>query len=135
MYSTTLRAPNQKSSGKKIDSDPDSSSTTACVWWRNPQPSADSKQGESAHRREKEGERDENLSQNRMNEKGHPTPPYIGQGGGKLPSTSHVGLIPRGGGKCALGGHGPLPWRLGPRGRLPLFLMGLFRPICLFFLY
>src|SRR3954467_7124199 len=62
VYPMSLRAPNQKSSGKKMDSDPDSSSTTACVWWRNPQPSAASKQGESAQGRRKR-ERSEKLSQ------------------------------------------------------------------------
>ena len=36
VYPTFPQAPNQASSGKKMDSDPDSSSTTACVWWRNP---------------------------------------------------------------------------------------------------
>ena len=40
---------------KKMDSDPDSSSTTACVWWRNPQPSTSSKQWEPDEgRRERE---------------------------------------------------------------------------------
>src|SRR3954463_14389512 len=97
VYPTSLRAPHHKSSGKKMDLDPDSSSTTACVWWRNPQPSADSKQGESAHRRERGGREMRNLSQ-------------IGcEGKGTLPL--HGAMV-----------HG---------GRLPLPLMGLFRPICL----
>ena len=51
--------------------------------------------------------RDENLSQKIDEEKGHPTPPYIGQGGGQPPSTSHVGLIPRGEGWRTLEGVGP----------------------------
>ena len=38
---------------KKTDSDPDSGSATTCVWWRNPQPSADSKQWESDEGRRK----------------------------------------------------------------------------------
>ena len=33
---TSPRAPNLASSGNKMDSDPDSSSTTACVWSRSP---------------------------------------------------------------------------------------------------
>src|SRR3954464_6367288 len=120
MYPTSLWAPNQKSREKKMDSDPDSSSTTACVWWRNPQPSADSKQGESAHRREKEGERDENLS-HWMKEKGHRTPPYIGQGGGTPPSPSHVVLNQREGGNAPRGAWAPplAPWAKGVGSLLP----------------
>src|SRR3954469_8095729 len=62
--------------------------------------------------RKRRRERDENLSQIFMKKKGTPTPPYIGQGGGQPPSTSHVGLFPRGGGW-------PPSWRHGPWGRTP----------------
>ena len=51
-----------------------------------------------------------------MKKKGHPTPPYIGQGGVPPPSTSGVGLIPKEGGLgAALGGWAPLmaPWPMG----------------------
>src|ERR1041385_9132263 len=81
VYPTSLRARNQKSSGKKMDSDPDSSSTTAYVWWRNPEPSVDSKQGESirgGRKREKRTLKDEL--------KGHPYPSlYRPRRGGNLP--------------------------------------------------
>src|SRR4051812_47468768 len=60
IYPMSLRALNQKSNGKKMDSDPDSSSTTACVWRRNPQPSVASKY------RRKEGERLEKLVSNQF---------------------------------------------------------------------
>ena len=102
-----------------MDSDPDSSSRTACVWWRNPQPSVDSKQGESTRGRRKEGEgeiRETCLKSICMKKKRHPTPPYIGQGGVPPPSTSGVGLIPKEGGLgAALGGWAPLmvPWPMG----------------------
>src|ERR1041385_5238919 len=91
-----------------MDSDPDSSSTMACVWWRNPQPSVDSKQGESTRGRRKEGERDErNLSQiNLYEEKGHPNPPYIGQGGVPPPLHFRGGTNPKGGGFW----HSPRGW-------------------------
>src|SRR3954464_10724323 len=98
VYPTSLRAPNQKSSGKKMDSDPDSSSTTACVWWRNPQPSVASKQGESTRGRRRR-EREMRTCLKNMMIKRAPLPLLIyAKEGCHPPPTSHVGLIPRGGG-------------------------------------
>ena len=86
----------------------------------------------------KEGERrkrDENLSQKFDEEKGHPTPPYIGQGGGGATSLNFpCGTKPNGrGGGGTIWGVGPSLGAMGQGGRLPPPLMGLFRPICIFF--
>ena len=43
---------------KKMDSDPDSSSTTACVWWRNPQPRVPAPNNGNHTKGEREGERE-----------------------------------------------------------------------------
>src|SRR4051812_33244119 len=82
VYPTSLRAPNQKSSGKKMDSDPGSSSTTTCVWWRNSNPVHPPNKGSPL----KEGERGRERSTELICifleycvlKKGHPPHLYIG---------------------------------------------------------
>ena len=80
-------------------------------------------------RKEKERERDlKNLSQiNCCEEKGHPTPPYIGQGGVPPSLPFPCGTKPKGGGDGApLKGVGPFlaPW---PKGETPSSLNGPFK--------
>src|SRR4051812_4664726 len=130
VYPTSLRDPNQKSSGKKMDSDPDSNSTMACVWWRNPQPSVASKQGESTRGRRKEEEREENLSQIEMNKKGTLPPLYRPKEGGNLLQLPMWDYSQREEGVAHLEGWAPLFGAMSHGGGLPLPLMGPMRPIC-----
>ena len=96
---------------KKMNAYPNSSSTMTCVWWRNPQPSTNSKQGESNEGRRKR-ERKNSIQLNKR-------PPYPSlhrlRRGCTSPSPSHVGLNPQGGIAPAKGGGGP-PLAHGPRG-------------------
>ena len=65
---------------KKMDSDPNSSSTMACVWWRNPQPRVPAPNNGNHTK----GERREREISRRLCcvEKGSPPPLYIVLGGG-----------------------------------------------------
>ena len=68
-----------------------------------------------------------------MKKKGHPTPPYIGQGG--VPPSLHFrgGTNPKGGSGTPIKGAGPPHGAMAHGEGLPLPLMGPMRPICLFF--
>src|ERR1041385_4869910 len=99
----------------------------ACLMVENSSPCADSKQGESTSRKEKERERN-----NCVLEKGGCTPPYIGQGGCHPPPLPHVGLNSQRGECAGLGGDGPHPWRQAQGGKPPPLLMGPIGPYSLF---
>ena len=120
---------------KKMDSDPDSSSTTACVWWRNTNlvqaPNKGSPTKEGIRGREKS----ENLSQIGCQKGAHLPSLYRIRGGASLPPLPMWDLSHKGGSAPAIGGMRALPWRKGPRGSLPLHLMGHIGPIYPFYLY
>ena len=106
---------------KKMDSGPDSSSATTCVWWRNSQLSIGSKQGEpyligEGERERSERERDQSEL---CVEKVPPPPPFIGQGDVQLLLPFPCGTKPtRGEGAPAKGVWAP-PLAQGPRGEAP----------------
>ena len=89
--------------------------------------------GSLSQRREREI-RETCLKSICMKKKGHPTPPYIGQGGVPPSLQFWGGTNPKGGGKWrSPKGGGPPHGAMAHGGGLPLPLMGPMRPICLFF--